>query len=140
MSSHVVGGQDAIAREPPGDGTFHVREARLPALTADIERLGRRAERLGIAPLVLRDTGQREGWHAVVVLEGEPPALLGWTLAAIVDHCDDAPAIRVVASGAPPLDRRRFGEPRCDHCPPAPVSRADVRALARGVAADTPGR
>ena len=50
----------------------------LPSLTRDIERLGRRAERLGTAPLVLRDTGRREGPHAFVVLEGEPPALLGW--------------------------------------------------------------
>ena len=87
---------------------LRVLEENLPSLTADIERLGRRAERLGTAPLVLRDTGRREGRHAFVVLEGEPPALLGWTLAAIVDHREDVPAIRVVvlrraAAGPPPV-------------------------------------
>jgi len=117
MSQHVVDRQVAIAREaPPSDGTFRVLEENLPALKVDIERLGRRAERLGTARLLLHDTGRREGRHAFVVLEGEPPALLGWTLAAIVDHREDVPALRVVGSGAPPLDRSRFAEPRCDHC------------------------
>jgi hypothetical protein len=102
--------------EAPGARTFRVLEENLPALTAEIERLGRRAERLGEARISLRDTGRRNGRHAFVVLEGEPPALLGWTLAAIVDHRDDVPTIRVVATGAPPLDSRRFTEPRCEHC------------------------
>jgi hypothetical protein len=117
MSQHVVDGQGTIAREAATtDGTFRVLEENLPALQADIERLGRRAERLGTARLVLRDTGRREGRHAVVALEGEPPALLGWTLAAVVDHRDHVPSIRVVGSVAPRLDHRRFAEPRCDHC------------------------
>ena len=97
-------------------GTFRVLEDNLPALRLRVERLGRRAERLGTAPLVLRDTGRRDGQHAFVVLEGEPPTLAGWTLAAIVDHRESAPTIRVVCSAAPPLDLTRFGEPRCDHC------------------------
>jgi hypothetical protein len=117
MSQHVVCRQGTTAREAsPSDGTFRVPEENLPALKAEIERLARRAERLGTARLVLRDTGRREGHDALVVLEGEPPTLLGWTLVAIVDHRDDVPAICVVGSGAPPLERRRFAEPRCDHC------------------------
>jgi hypothetical protein len=117
MSEHVVDRRGAIAREAsPSDGTFRVLEENLPALQAEIGRLGRRAELLGTARLALRDSGRREGRHAVVVLEGEPPALLGWTLAAIVDHRDHLPAIRVLGAVVPPLERRRFGEPRCDHC------------------------
>ncbi len=51
-----------------------------------------------------------------MVLEGEPPALAGWTLAAIVDHRGAVSAIRFVCSIAPPLDPTAFGEPHCDHC------------------------
>jgi hypothetical protein len=117
VSPRVVDAQGTISREASAsDGTFRVPEENLPALQAEIERLGRRAERLGTTRLVLLDSGRREGRHAVVVLEGEAPALLGWTLAAIMDHRDTVPALRVVGSDAPPLDRSRFVEPRCDHC------------------------
>jgi hypothetical protein len=116
VSQIGIDGPRTIPREEPTrEGMFRVLTKNLPSLTADIERLGRRAERLGTAPLVLRDTGRRDGRHAFVALDGEPPTLLGWTLAAVVDH-RDVPAIRVVAPGAPSLDRGRFGEPRCDHC------------------------
>ena len=50
------------------------------------------------------------------MLEGEPPALAGWTLAAVVDHRGGAPRLRVASAAAPVLDPRRFREPRCDHC------------------------
>jgi hypothetical protein len=117
MSRHAAGEQVATAREaPPGDRMFRVLEEQLPALQAEIERLARRADRLGTARIALRDTGRREGRHAIVELDGEPPALLGWTLAAIVDHRGAMPAFRVVGLGAPALDRSRFAGPHCDHC------------------------
>jgi hypothetical protein len=117
MSPRARSEPHALGLEPVGrGGTFRVQEDNLPALRLRVERLGRRAERLGTAPLVLRDTGRRDGQHAFYVLEGEPPTLAGWTLAAIVDHRDSAPTIRVVCSEAPRLDLTRFGEPRCDHC------------------------
>ena len=117
MSPRARSEPHALGLEPVGrGGTFRVLEDNLPALRLRVERLGRRAERLGTAPLVLRDTGRRDGQHAFAVLEGEPPTLAGWTLAAIVDHRESAPTIRVVCSAAPRLDLTRFGEPRCDHC------------------------
>ena len=117
MSSRAVDGPRAFAGEQSGRGrTFRVLEANLPALTMHVDRLGRRSERLGTAPLVLRDTGRRDGRHACVVLEGEPPALAGWTLAAIVDHRERAATMRVVSSVVPALDLTRFGAPCCDHC------------------------
>jgi hypothetical protein len=117
MSRHAAGEQVATAREaPPGDRMFRVLEEQLPALQAEIERLARRADRLGTARIALRDTGRRDGRHAIVELDGEPPALLGWTLAAIVDHRGAMPAFRVVGLGAPALDRSRFAGPHCDHC------------------------
>jgi hypothetical protein len=107
----------ALGLEPVERGrTFRVLEDNVPALTLRIERLARRSERLGTSALVLRDTGRRDGQHALVMLEGEPPTLAGWTLVAIVDHREGAPTIRVVCAAAPPLDLTRFGEARCDHC------------------------
>ena len=117
MSPRARSEPHALGREPVGlGGTFRVLEENLPALRLRVEQLGRRSDRLGTAPLVLRDTGRRDGQHAFAVLEGEPPTLVGWTLAAIVDHRESAPTIRVVCSAAPRLDLTRFGEPRCDHC------------------------
>jgi hypothetical protein len=51
-----------------------------------------------------------------VVLSGEPPALAGWILAAVVEHSETESALRVVTSEALPLDPTRFEQPRCDHC------------------------
>ena len=78
---------------------FRVLERNLPAVRAEIARLARRAERLGTAPLTLNETGERDGEHVYVALEGEPPTLAGWTVAAVVDHRRPVPAVRVVASG-----------------------------------------
>jgi molybdopterin-binding protein len=100
----------------PGGATFRVLRRNLPELNERIERLARRAERLGTAPLALREIGEDVGEHAVVVLEGEPPALAGWTLAAVVDHRDEEPRVRIASSAAPAPDPQRFREPRCDHC------------------------
>jgi hypothetical protein len=105
-----------VRERPTGSDTFWVLEENLPKLMRDVERLATRARRLGVAPPVLRDTGRREGGHAFVVLEGKAPTLAGWTVAAIVSHRDDAATIRIVSADAPPLDQRRFGDPRCEHC------------------------
>ena len=95
---------------------FRVLERNLPAVRAQIARLARRAERLGTAPLTLREIGECDGEHVYVALEGEPPTLAGWTVAAVIDHRPPVPAVRVVCSAVPRLDLRRFREPRCDHC------------------------
>ena len=106
----------AGAQQVSAGATFRVLRRNLPELNVRIGRLARRAERLGTAPLALREVGEDDGEHALVVLEGEPPALGGWTLAAVVDHRGGAPRLRVASSAAPALDPRRFREPRCDHC------------------------
>ena len=106
----------AGAEQVSGVTTFRVLRRNLPELNVRIARLARRAERLGTAPLALRDIGGADRKHALVVLEGEAPALAGWTLAAIVDHRDGEPRLRVTSSAAPALDPGRFRETRCDHC------------------------
>ena len=118
LRSREAGGwspADSRQQEAP-EATFRVLRRNLPELQARIGSLARRAERLGTSPLVLRETGQGDDQHVLVVLEGEPPALAGWTLAAVVDHRGEDAWLRVVSSQAPPLDPRRFRSPRCDHC------------------------
>jgi hypothetical protein len=117
MSVHVDQQPDSSARDAARHrAEFRVLERNLPAVRAEIGRLARRAERLGTAPLVVHETGRRDGQHVFVALEGEPPALAGWSVAAVVDHREPVPAVRVVSSAAPPLDPERFREPRCEHC------------------------
>jgi hypothetical protein len=117
VSVHLDKQPGSPARDTEGQRpVFRVLERNLPALRAEIGRLARRAERLGTAPLAVHETGRRDGRHVLVALEGEPPALAGWSVAAVVDHRGRVPAIRVVSAAAPPLDPRRFGEPRCEHC------------------------
>jgi hypothetical protein len=107
----------ARAQPVSGGTTFRVLRRNLPELQKRIGRLARRAQRLGTAPLALRECGEDGGEDTLVVLEGEPPSLAGWTLAAVVDHRHGEPRLRVTSSAAAPaLDPRRFCEPRCDHC------------------------
>ena len=59
--------------------------------------LGRRARRIGLEPVRLIDTGERDASrHALVMLSGRAPVLADWTLAAIVDHRDGHVAVRPV--------------------------------------------
>jgi hypothetical protein len=95
--------------DPQGARTFRVRVENLPALRERIERIDRRARRLGTGPVLLEDTGRLERGHAIVALRGETPCLEGWRLAAVVDHG---------GAGAPLLapSSARWREPQCDHC------------------------
>jgi hypothetical protein len=95
---------------------FWVLERNLPELDRRIATLARRGERLGTGPIALCDTGERRGELARVVLEGEPPALAGWTLIAVIDHRVPAPRLRFVSPIAAAPDPRRFAEASCDHC------------------------
>src|SRR4051794_34790066 len=114
-SSHSRPRGAARAQLVSGGTRFRVPRHNVPELQMRIGRLARRAERLGTAPLALRECGDAGGEDTLVVLEGEPPTLAGWTLAAVVDHRGGEARLRVVSSAAPALDPRRFCEPRCDH-------------------------
>src|SRR4051794_40320087 len=106
----------AARAQPVSGESVRVLSRNLPELQKRIGRLARRAERLGTAPLALRECGDAGGEYTLVVLEGEAPTLAGWTLAAVVDHRDGEARLRMTSSAAPALDPRRFCEPRCDHC------------------------
>jgi len=103
--------------DPTGARTFRVRVENLAALRDRVERIDRRARRLGTGPVRLVDTGRREAGHAVVVLRGDAPRLDGWRIAAVVHHRGAKAHLRPVP-GAPvlrlPAARWRTGS--CDHC------------------------
>jgi hypothetical protein len=105
------------ARDGVAARAFHVRIENLPSLRDRIERIDRRARRLGTGPVRLVDTGRREAGRAVVVLQGEAPRLDGWRIAAVVRHRGAEAQLRPVP-GAPnlrlPADRWRKAS--CDHC------------------------
>jgi hypothetical protein len=111
-----VDARRATHRPAERGATFWVLERNLPELQRRFGALDRRAQRLGTGPLALHDTGERDGDRARVLLAGEPPALAGWVLAAVVEHGPAESAVRVVTAEPLPLDPKRFEQPRCDHC------------------------
>jgi hypothetical protein len=96
---------------------FRIPGQRLGPLRARIDALGRRATRLGVAPIRLADTGQQDpDGHAFVVLQGAAPVLAGWTLAAIVEHRGAGARVRSVGEAGDRLDPQAFTTGRCEHC------------------------
>ena len=96
---------------------FRVPCDALADLRQRIEALDRRAGRLGVAPIRLLDTGEREpDGHAFVVLHGAAPVLAGWTLEAIVEHHGERGTVRAVGELGEHLDPEAFQSARCEHC------------------------
>jgi len=114
--------RDAIglASEPEerlGERVFHVRLQALEQLQVRIQALGRRAHRIGLEPVRLIDTGERDvDGRALVVLSGHAPVLAGWTLAAIVEHRDGRAAVRPVSEHGERLGPDAFAAATCEHC------------------------
>jgi hypothetical protein len=113
-TEHLTADGRTSARE---DLTFRVRVENLPALLERIERIDRRARRLGTGPVLLIDTGRRHAGRAIVVLQGDVPRLEGWRVAAVVRHRGaDADLRPVPGVPAVPLSSARWRVARCDHC------------------------
>jgi hypothetical protein len=113
-TEHLTADGRTSARE---DLTFRVRVENLPALHERIERIDRRARRLGTGPVLLVDTGRRHAGYAVVHLRGDAPRLYGWRIAAVVRHRGAEAELRPVP-GAPilRLPAARWRTASCDHC------------------------
>jgi hypothetical protein len=104
------------AQERLGGRVFRVPDAQLRELTRRVERLDRRARKLGTGPIRLLDTGERDATASFVVLSGQPPRMAGWTVAAIVSHRDRPSSLRPVGTAGEGLAAARFAEPCCEHC------------------------
>ena len=111
LAERVIAAQAVL-----GGRVFRVPDAELGELRRRIERLDRRARKLGAAPIRLLDTGERDGTASFVVLCGKAPRLAGWTLAAIVSHRDHQTSLRPVGIAGEYLHAARFAGARCEHC------------------------
>ena len=113
----ALGSWVAEAQATLGGRVYRVPSEALAPLQRRIEALDRRAGRLGVAPIRLRDTGERDAEeHAFVVLHGAAPVLAGWELAAIVEHRSGRTELRPVGELGSRLDPQAFQAPWCEHC------------------------
>jgi hypothetical protein len=114
-TDHVANADDAA--DAVTARTFRVGVENLTALQERIQRIDRRARRLGTGSVLLVDTGRREAGRAVVVLHGDTPRLEGWRIAAVVHHRGADAELRPVPGGpALPLSSARWRVARCEHC------------------------
>lgn len=110
--------------------TYSLRQDSFYKLSDLVDRLNRKAAKLGLATLTLtvvgkelRDlhsTGNLPGekvktWFLDVVLNGEVPSLNGWSFQAKLDHTEDAGnLVFSFSEDLPEIYRTR--SPRCEHC------------------------
>jgi hypothetical protein len=85
-----------------------------------IDRLRRRAERLGLSPPELIETGERRDQDGpelcLVELRGALPRLAGWRAVAELHHDEAGTRVEVVPGEALPAGDWQDAPPRCDHC------------------------
>jgi hypothetical protein len=116
-AAHHANGSPAADAGRPAGRVFAVAPEELEHLQRGIQALGRRARRIGVEPVRLIDTGERDAsGNALVLLSGRAPVLAGWTLAAIVDHRDGHTKMRPVGEQGDRLAAGAFAAASCEHC------------------------
>ena len=116
-AAHRANGSPAAGADRPAGRVFGVAPEGLEDLQRRIQALGRRARRIGVEPVRLIDTGERDaGGHVLVLQSGRAPVLAGWTLAAIVDHRDGHATMRPVGEQGDGLAAGAFAAGICEHC------------------------
>lgn len=115
----------------------------LANLEARIEKINRRASKLGCAPVTVEVLGSKRvpvknpadiivGWNTVytVAVRGETPKLAGWTFAATLEHLGvGVNIVRTVPGVELDLTAYRTAPPVCEHCKTA-RRRTDTYLLA----------
>ena len=116
-AAHRSNGLPAAGADRPAGRVFRVAPEEFEHLQRRIQTLGRRARRIGVEPVRLIDTGERDAsGHALVLLSGRAPVLAGWTLAAIVEHRDGRATVRPVGEQGDRLAASAFAAAICEHC------------------------
>ncbi len=123
----------------------YVYDGNIDKLALAVEKLNRRAAKLGV-PAIQLHIGEREtcftcagvkgptvstdpkAWgdeakpqgheRATVILKGEPPKLGGWTFAAVVDHLSNGTITRYPLADHTDVDLTKYrgADATCDHC------------------------
>ena len=140
-AAHRSNGLPAAGAGRPAGRVFRVAPEELEHLQRRIQTLGRRARRIGVEPVRLIDTGERDAsGHALVLLSGRAPVLAGWTLAAIVDHRDGHATVRPVGEQGDGLAARRVRRRDLRALRAAPPAHQDLRRRAHRQRRGAPGR
>jgi hypothetical protein len=118
---------------PEGDSIFRVPEGNMAKLGDKVDRMNRRAKRLGMEPLTLKEIGEEfadfekkdhDGKkitytvrYVLVTLTGKLPRINGWQFVATIQHDEEGNIIRTVPGVKLqlPLRYRTMGT-GCDHC------------------------
>ncbi len=102
----------------------------LSHLQAKLNKLNKRASKLGCSPVYMKDTGVTERISSgevnvfgdtifitanVIVVYGEAPKLNGWSFIGTIDHHLDGNILRSVPGEEMPVEHRT-AEKYCDHC------------------------
>lgn len=117
---------------------YRINQDRIPALQHALDKLNKRATKLGVAPIVFTRTGlldlepvysqyvhERVNGKPVVkyyrkfeicTLAGATPKFAGWTLAAVVEHAEEGNILRKAPGCTAELTKFRTGAPVCQHC------------------------
>lgn len=103
--------------------TYEIPEANLFRLKAALDKLVRKAEKLGVGSISYvvgqaKDVEVDEVWtrYFPVTVTGTTPRLSGWTFVATLEHAGEAGNIlRCVPGYTVPVDFRSVA-PACDHC------------------------
>jgi hypothetical protein len=119
LAAEVSAGQAAL-----GGRVFRVPIDTLDELRRQIERLDRRARRLGTGEIKLVAVpGATSDGQTFVVLAGRTPVLAGWSLAAIVEHRAGQSTMRRVSALGEGLATRRLRQAPVRSLSRAPPSR-----------------
>lgn len=110
---------------------YRIPSWRVESLRLEIEKLNKRAAKLGVPAIVFRDTGRFEdvpskrnsfgeitevSRFCFIEVEGQAPKFAGWTLAAVVEHTEEGNILRKSPECKVELSKYREGAQHCDHC------------------------
>lgn len=113
------------------DRTFKIPAQNMGALKTRLDRLARRADKLGCAPITLEVVeqitetrkitdeiagvlGERVVEFSIVRVHGEAPKIAGWTFAATIQHTEAGNILRAITDDD--LAAFRTVGSDCDHC------------------------
>jgi len=134
----VVEGEPTRPTDASGNFIYRIPEINFPALTAKIEKLNKRARRLGMSPIVVTEIGEEFAIQrkriedpfggpdevqevtvrfVKVTVTGHTPRIDGWDFAATIQHEDGGNVLRTCPGFDTllPLHYRQ-ADTQCEHC------------------------
>jgi len=110
------------------EGIYSVPADRMVLINKQLEKVNKRAAKLGLPPVKLvelsrfaktvanQDGSKRSREYLKLKVEGEAPKVKGWTFVARIMHSEGGNIISSAPGMDPPPTEYRTAEPHCDHC------------------------